>query len=1104
MTPSTYMEAIAQFLSQSRSIPDEMSGEEQGLEISLVASFADSTSPVGQAALKDVLNFGRIDLDEHPGASAAAEIDVDSVLDAEDGRVRTGGGKSASTIALYIADKIQDNRSATDGGPNLSLAHAFLLPSREEVKVQVVRPTERLRGVEEISKAKALGEAPDLILKFTPLQVGKVEGWLVLDLTGIRIGSALSWMSTHSPIVRKVSGYVYSGKDEPALNPMAANYIPAALKEVFDQESKDVDIYMLDEARRIAMSRHEHRCLLSASNDGTPFDLSTKEVAPFDLDSPTIEKVMSFNNAEAERMGTAAEELKLLYSTISTLKYTDINGSPLGSGDDFAGMDMGVAGDAPARVRPLTFDKIETQLEPMRAMFIGRYREIWETLLKIEERQHIVDSRSCDMYEVTLTKIQRRDTTATFAIMEVPGMVEGRPVVNFGDVVRFRRQKPAEDHEDHGEDEEGGEGGAAGANGLLEHENQYLADKYYGHGLKFQELQGVVAGFGSKSTKSQVIVELGGGNDDLYFPVGDDFKWNVRFMHSEDVFVLMVAALARIPSIPSWLWPTKAPVGAAKGMRPMDFITSATWNYSSINDGQQAAVANFCSRAPVAGWPPYVLHGPPGTGKTITVIETVLQLIKRTDLGQQSKILLVAPSNAAADVLCQRLSTFGIASDVMHRFVWNKRRIETVPPGLLSFCHQDAKSGELAYLPLELLIKKRIVVATSLASGVLHDCGIPQGHFTHILVDEAGQALEPELFVPFSFAGAVTQLMLAGDPNQLGAVVRSRTAAKMGLGTSLQERLLVLPLYKEDQKRSSFDSASGGGGTASGGGGLSEALIPPCVSLLRNNYRSHSKILELSSKMFYNGILRPCADPRVVDSLCTWSELNQEEQFPIIMYGVEGTEMFEIGYTGATLSLYNPAEVTKVADVVQALLSAPGLNVSPADFGIIAPYRKQVSAIRSVLRNRQLGSVRVGCVNDYQGQEAKIIIVSTVLSGLHLEQGNESEESPHTFLTNPKRFNVVLSRAAALVVVVGNPMVLLEAPCWKELVRFCVLNDSYKGCAIVGDGVASRTAGIGDDAAALADLVATKQFLGPSDPWHPNQNNIAAWYNSEQEWRVDI
>jgi superfamily I DNA and/or RNA helicase len=170
---------------------------------------------------------------------------------------------------------------------------------------------------------------------------------------------------------------------------------------------------------------------------------------------------------------------------------------------------------------------------------------------------------------------------------------------------------------------------------------------------------------------------------------------------------------------------------------------------------------------------------------------------------------------------------------------------------------------------------------------------------------------------------------------------------------------------------------------------------------------------------------------------------------------------------------------------VQALLDDKSLRVSPADFGIIAPYRKQVAAIRAVLRNRELGSVRVGCVNDYQGQEAKIIIVSTVLSGLHLQQGDASEESPHSFLNNPKRFNVVLSRAAALLVVVGNPMVLMDAPCWKDLVRFCVMNDSYKGCKIrdrgkIGGatGTEGDTTGVVDEAAVLADLVAAQQFLG--------------------------
>ena len=170
------------------------------------------------------------------------------------------------------------------------------------------------------------------------------------------------------------------------------------------------------------------------------------------------------------------------------------------------------------------------------------------------------------------------------------------------------------------------------------------------------------------------------------------------------------------------------------------------------------------------------------------MIETVLQLIQQSG---STRVLLVAPSNSAADVLTTRLASFGLKASEMHRFIWAKRKVSAVPTALLGFTHQDGESGEFSYLPLDQLLAKRVIVSTSLASGLLHECQVPQGHFTHILVDEAGQALEPELFVPFQFTGTKTQIMLAGDPHQLGAVVRSRLAAPLGLGTSLQERLLA-------------------------------------------------------------------------------------------------------------------------------------------------------------------------------------------------------------------------------------------------------------------------------------------------------------------------
>jgi hypothetical protein len=243
--------------------------------------------------------------------------------------------------------------------------------------------------------------------------------------------------------------------------------------------------------------------------------------------------------------------------------------------------------------------------------------------------------------------------------------------------------------------------------------------------------------------------------------LGKKHKWNVRFMHSEDVFVLMSQAVSRLPDAPPWLWPEKFPIPASlhamasgrveefykvhcsplcrgfcqstmdsggqwKGtyesicyhhLAPtanhthiVQRFQMTKWNYESINDDQQAAVANFCSRMPVGGWPPYLLHGPPGTGKTITVIETVLQLIRQSG---STRVLLVAPSNSAADVLCSRLGTFGLTSAEMHRFIWTKRKVASVPTALLGFTHQDSASGEFSYLPTEDLLAFRVIVRCS-------------------------------------------------------------------------------------------------------------------------------------------------------------------------------------------------------------------------------------------------------------------------------------------------------------------------------------------------------------------------------------------------------
>jgi AAA domain len=153
-----------------------------------------------------------------------------------------------------------------------------------------------------------------------------------------------------------------------------------------------------------------------------------------------------------------------------------------------------------------------------------------------------------------------------------------------------------------------------------------------------------------------------------------------------------------------------------------------------------------------------------------------------------------------------------------------------------------------------------------------------------------------------------------------------------------------------------------------------------------------------------------------------------------------------------------------------------------------ATYRRQVQSIRLLLRQRGLGQVRVGTVDDYQGQEERIVFISTVLtkpSSLpqHLQRaggasavgGGAGDSSDAQYLglwNNPKRFNVAITRAKALLVVVGHPAVLTEDPSWKELLRHCASIGAFRGAG--ADALAER---LGVD------------LLGSGDLDFMNQNN---------------
>ena len=167
------------------------------------------------------------------------------------------------------------------------------------------------------------------------------------------------------------------------------------------------------------------------------------------------------------------------------------------------------------------------------------------------------------------------------------------------------------------------------------------------------------------------------------------------------------------------------------------------------------------------------------------------------------------------------------------------------------------------------------------------------------------------------------QLVLAGDPKQLGPILRSPISIKNGLELSLLERLMkTCSVYKkratEPGQNPSFDSR--------------------VVTKLVQNYRSHPAILKLPNELFYDNELEVKADQLVRESLCKWDHL-PKKGFPIIFHGIEGIDERE----ESSPSFFNTDEASQVAKYVDMINSTRGIRIDLSKIGVISPYKKQVS-----------------------------------------------------------------------------------------------------------------------------------------------------------------
>lgn len=318
----------------------------------------------------------------------------------------------------------------------------------------------------------------------------------------------------------------------------------------------------------------------------------------------------------------------------------------------------------------------------------------------------------------------------------------------------------------------------------------------------------------------------------------------------------------------------------------------------------------------------------------------------------------------------------------------------------------------------------KVVVATNVMAGKLYNYQVPAGHFDIVCIDEAGHATIPEV------VGSVIhnlspkgQVILAGDPKQLGPVIFNAVASELGLGRSLLERLMEdNPVYKKHSATMTYDSR--------------------VITKLVNCYRCHHQIIRIPNEKFYDNELRPSSSPAIANALIGWEHL-PNKSFPLIFHGVEGENMRE----GTSPSWFNPVEVDVILNYVNLLIKTGKAGIE--DIMVITPYKGQVKKVRSALTSQGYlcgatdDGIAVGSCEQMQGQERKVVIISTVRSS------PEHVESDATtlmgFISSPKRFNVSVTRAQALLVIVGSPSILSQDSNWNAMMKFCVDNGGYIG-----------------------------------------------------------
>ena len=443
-------------------------------------------------------------------------------------------------------------------------------------------------------------------------------------------------------------------------------------------------------------------------------------------------------------------------------------------------------------------------------------------------------------------------------------------------------------------------------------------------------------------------------------------------------------------------------------------------HFPYLNATQEEAV-NLVIRAKDVA----IVHGPPGTGKTTTLVEAIRETLMR-----ENQVLVCAQSNMAVDWISEKLVDRGInvlrignptkVNDKMLSFTY-ERRFEAHPDYTQLWAirkairdlrshrrrgderfHQKLESLKSRATELEIRINNELfgearVIASTLVGSANR---LLDGHkFGTLFVDEAAQALEAACWIPMR---RVSRVVLAGDHCQLPPTVKSIAALKAGLGKTLMEHIVE--------------------------------MHPEAVFLLKIQYRMNDDIMRFSSNYFYNGQVESAPEVKYrsildLDTPMTWIDTSQLD------LPADSDISFKEQFVGESFGRINKAEAEVTLLALQHYFNQIGkqrLLDEHIDVGIISPYRAQVQYLRRLLMKREFFKpfrrlISVNTVDGFQGQERDIIVISMVRS---------NDDGQIGFLRDLRRMNVAITRARMKLIILGDKNTMTRHPFYQQLSQY--------------------------------------------------------------------